>query len=245
LPKPLIDEQRRISHVLTTVQNVIAQQERLITLTTELKRVLMHKLFTEGLHGEKQKPTEIGLIPENWDVVKIGDIFKFSSGKTRPSELEEIPTKEKPYPVYGGNGIMGYSSDYLLELPTLLLGRVGEYCGCAHHTNGRAWISDNALYAKEIKNEINTVFAVEYFNYADLNQYSNKAGQPLITQGVISAVLMPLPKKEEQDTMSEHFKLLNEKSVLLRRKKSSLEELFRTLLHQLMTAQIRVNNLEI
>jgi type I restriction enzyme S subunit len=242
---PPLPEQRHIAHVLSTVQTAIEQQARLIVLTRELKSALMRKLFTEGLLEKRphrssrpvrsQKMTAIGLVPESWEVVKIGDVFKFSSGKTRPSELGEMLTDEKPYPVYGGNGIMGYSSEYLLESPTLLLGRVGEYCGCAHHTKGRAWISDNALYAKEIKVEINSEFAAEYFNYANLNQYSNKAGQPLITQGVISAVSMPLPEKDEQDEIFRDLNLLNKKLELAQAKKNKLEELFRTLLHQLMT----------
>jgi len=55
-----ISEQRKIAAVLGLVQRVIEQQERLIALTTELKKTLLHKLFTEGLRGEPQKQTEIG-----------------------------------------------------------------------------------------------------------------------------------------------------------------------------------------
>jgi len=243
IPKPEFSEQRRIAHVLTTVQTAIEQQARLIALTRELKSALMKKLFTEGLRGENQKETEIGLVPESWDVVKIGDVFKFSSGKIRPSYIEENPTSDKPFPVYGGNGVMGYADIYLLGEPTLILGRVGEYCGVAHHTIGKAWISDNALYTKEIKREANTKYMAEYFTFANLNQYSNKAGQPLITQGIISAISIPLPKLDEQEEMYQYFDVLNNKSELLQSKKEKLEELFRTLLHQLMTGEVRTADL--
>ena len=64
---PLI-EQRKIAAVLNLVQQAIEQQERLIDLTTELIKTLMHKLFKEGLYGELQKETEIGLVPESWCV---------------------------------------------------------------------------------------------------------------------------------------------------------------------------------
>jgi hypothetical protein len=60
VPKPPHAEQQRIAQVLSTVQQAIEQQERLIRTTTELKQALMQKLFTEGLRGEAQKETEIG-----------------------------------------------------------------------------------------------------------------------------------------------------------------------------------------
>ena len=63
-----LDEQRKIAAVLGLVQRAIEQQERLIALTTELKKALLHKLFTEGLRGEPQKQTEIGPVPESWEV---------------------------------------------------------------------------------------------------------------------------------------------------------------------------------
>ena len=67
----LIAEQRKIAAVLGLVQRAIEQQERLIALTTELKKALLHKLFTEGLRGEPQKQTEIGPVPESWEVVPL------------------------------------------------------------------------------------------------------------------------------------------------------------------------------
>jgi type I restriction enzyme, S subunit len=245
VPKPERPAQRRIAYVLSIVQTAIEQQDRLIKLIRELKSALMHKLFTEGLRGEKQKMTEIGPVPESWDIVKIGDLFKFSSGKTRPTDIEESQNSDKPYPVYGGNGVMGYVDKYLLDKPTLILGRVGEYCGVAHHTKDKAWISDNALYTKEIKREVNTGYMTEYFNFANLNQYSNKAGQPLITQGIISAILIPLPMCNEQDEIYQYFDVLNKKIALLYSKTAILEKLFRTLLHQLMTSQTRVNDIDL
>ena len=57
--------------MLGLVQRAIEQQERLIALTTELKKALLHKLFTEGLRGEPQKQTEIGPVPESWEVVEL------------------------------------------------------------------------------------------------------------------------------------------------------------------------------
>src|SRR5205807_9396934 len=73
VPVPPLSEQRKISAVLGLVQQAIEQQERLIALTTELKKALLHKLFTEGLRGEPQKQTEIGPVPESWEQHPLED----------------------------------------------------------------------------------------------------------------------------------------------------------------------------
>ena len=73
IPVPPLPEQRKIAAVLGLVQRAIEQQERLIALTTELKKALLHKLFTEGLRGERQKQTEIGPVPGSWEVKPLGE----------------------------------------------------------------------------------------------------------------------------------------------------------------------------
>jgi type I restriction enzyme S subunit len=74
-------EQRKIAHVLSTVQKAIEQQDNLIRTTTELKKALMQKLFTEGTRGEHQKPTEIGFVPKSWEVAKLGKTVEIKTGK--------------------------------------------------------------------------------------------------------------------------------------------------------------------
>jgi type I restriction enzyme, S subunit len=69
------------------VQGAIEAQERIIRITTELKKALMHKLFTEGLRGEPQKQTEIGPVPENWEMVEIGDLGKCVTGSTPKTKM--------------------------------------------------------------------------------------------------------------------------------------------------------------
>ncbi|XHR31200.1 MAG: RhuM family protein [Chthoniobacteraceae bacterium] len=80
LPVPPIEEQCKIVKVLETVQRAIEQQERLLALTAELKKALLHRLFTTGLRNEPQKQTDIGPIPESWEVVKLGDLFQIKHG---------------------------------------------------------------------------------------------------------------------------------------------------------------------
>jgi type I restriction enzyme S subunit len=80
LPVPDRSEQQKIAAVLGLVQRAIEQQERLIVLTMELKMALLHKLFTEGLRGESQKQTEIGPVPESWEVKRLEEVATIAMG---------------------------------------------------------------------------------------------------------------------------------------------------------------------
>jgi type I restriction enzyme S subunit len=77
IPLPPLPEQKAISHSLSAVQRAIEGQERIIQTSTELKQALMRKLFSEGLRGEPQKETEIGLVPESWEVKPLIDTVEF------------------------------------------------------------------------------------------------------------------------------------------------------------------------
>jgi type I restriction enzyme S subunit len=70
-------------------------------------------------------------------------------------------------------------------------------------------------------------------------------GQPLITQGIINRVKFGLPPREEQDELAHAFETLDTRLDQLRAKQSQLQDLFRTLLHELMTAKTRVHKLEV
>ena len=80
-----------------------------------------------------------------WVSAKVKQCFKFRNGKGFSGVLRSIPDEKFCHPVYGGNGIIGYSDKYLLEEPTIIVGRVGEYCGNVFKTQKRSWVTDNAM----------------------------------------------------------------------------------------------------
>lgn len=237
-------EHFNISHILSTLQKAIEKQQQIIATTQALKKSLLHELFTKGTKGEKLKETEIGMIPESWEIMEIGKIFKFTSGKPRPKNIVKYKTSKHTFPVYGGNGILGFSSEYSFDEPKLILGRVGEYCGCSHITDKYSWISDNALYAKDILMDVYIEYFKYFFDHFDLNRFSNKNGQPLITQGGINALLVSLPIKNEQIEISNSIKTIDKKINLHKYKMNNYECLFKSLLNELMTGSIRVDKID-
>lgn len=94
------------------------------------------------------------------------------------------------YPVYGGNGVNGYTSNYNVENETMVIGRVGEKCGNVKIIQSRGWVSDNALIVTpKVK------YDIEYMRYLleqiNLNDYANRNAQPVISGQIIYALETP------------------------------------------------------
>ena len=248
VPQPKVNEQRRITAALAHVRKAIKVQDRSAMLARDLERSTMQTLFTRGLRGEAQKETEIGLTPVSWELVPCDELFKLTSGKKRPSNLSDHSDDEKPFPVLGGNGVMGFADQWYLNIPrVLIIGRVGEYCGAVHIVSGKVWVTDNALYAKSwYSDKADLEFVAAFLTYFDLNRFKRMAGQPLITQGMINEHRIPLPRTcEEQCEIVSILNSIDCKIDLHRRKIAVLDGLFKTLLHKLMTGKIRVADLDL
>ncbi len=148
------------------------------------------------------KKTKLGWIPEEWGLLKLGDFFTLTSGITKPDDLHE--TQEcNDNPVYGGNGVIGYSKQVLLNQKVLIIGRVGEKCGCVHYLQTPCWITDNALYINSIKKNFNYEYMYYLLQKINLNKYRNKSGQPLISQKPIYCTIIAMPKIAEQEKIVE------------------------------------------
>ena len=246
VPQPKIDEQLAIVAALSRVREAIKTHDQSVALSQDLKQTVMQTLFTCGLRGETQKETEIGSMPESWVLTPCDHIFKLTSGKKRPSNLSNFPSDEKPFPVLGGNGVMGFADEWYLDVPkALIIGRVGEYCGAVHIASGKIWITDNALYAHEWRhNYADLEFVAAFLAYFDLNRFKRMAGQPLVTQGMINEHSVPLPHITEQKEIVAVLDAIDRKIDLHRKKRAVLGDLFKALLHKLMTGEIRVGELD-
>jgi len=129
-----------------------------------------------------------------WDEISVGDLFEWSSGKNLPSKRQAGGS----VPVIGGNGVSGYHDTALIDFPTLAIGRVGAQCGNVHHSEGPAWITDNAIYATSISGRIALEFAILFFRISNLNSLAGGTGQPYVNQTVLNELAIPVPSAEEQ-----------------------------------------------
>ncbi len=145
---------------------------------------------------ENYKPT-IKIDPK-WETVKLGSVFKLASGRGLPSKDRE----HGEYYVYGGNGITGLHNAYFVENPTIVIGRVGEYCGATHITSPKCWVTDNALMATDFYTEIDLKYLWIMLNQLNLRQYAKVGGQPSISQTTVYDRSIPLPPIEIQKTIA-------------------------------------------
>ena len=265
LSLPPLPEQKKIAHILSTVQRAIEAQERIIQTTTELKKAFMHKLFTEGLHNEPQKQTEIGPVPETWEVAKVGDFAKIQSGGTPSRDVPEnwiggtIPwvktgeidyyvirdTEEKITPVGLSN-----SAARLYPEGTLLMAMYGQgitrgkvgLLGLEAATNQAC-----ASISPTDEQKLSSVFLYYYFqyHYENLRKLGHGANQKNMNAALIRSFPISFPDADGQAAVVAGLESLDAKSELHNRKRDQLQDLFRTLLHELMTANTRVHELEV
>ncbi len=142
-------------------------------------------------------------------MIALEKVFKLSSGKFLP----EKDRKEGHYPVFGGNGITGYHNEYFIDKGTIVIGRVGAYCGVVHTTAPKSWVTDNALYATDYLLEINQTYLFHILTSLNLNQYAKQGGQPSISQSTIYKLDIPLPPLEIQrqivDEIAAHQRVIH------------------------------------
>ena len=104
------------------------------------------------------KQTEVGVIPEDREIVPVGDIASFKSGLGINVAKLLPESSDAPAPVYGGNGIAGYTIRPLVQNATVVIGRVGQRCGEVYLTTGPSWITDNALYPRTLHRAVHFPF---------------------------------------------------------------------------------------
>ena len=151
-PVPPLDEQAAIARYLDDadqrIRAYVSAKERLIALLEEERQAVIHQVVTRGLDPNvRLKPSGVewlGDVPEHWAVRRLKTLCSMKSGDGITAEAIE-PTGK--YPVYGGNGLRGYTSKYTREGTFALIGRQGALCGNVHVAKGRFWASEHAVVA--------------------------------------------------------------------------------------------------
>ena len=264
IPLPPLPEQKKIAHILSTVQRAIEAQERIIQTTTELKKALMHKLFTEGLRHEPQKQTEIGPVPESWEVVPLSSVCRFQSGGTPSKQnpefwqgsipwvspkdmkrprLNDVPDHISQEALESGSKLAPAGSVFVVVRGMILAKTVPVALAeipMAINQDMKAIVpgpklrSDFLLYALETLRE-------------NLFKKVGRSGHGTCTLmgDEVAAFKIPLPDLQTQEEIASAIQKLERKKELHEQKQTQLQDLFRTLLHELMTAKTRIYELEL
>lgn len=152
-----------------------------------------------NIHKAGYKHTKSGWIPVEWDFLPLSSITtNFKSGEGITSE--DI-SKDGEFPVYGGNGLRGYTSSYTHDGPYLLIGRQGALCGNIILTTGKVYVSEHAIAVSASKgNDIQWLgYLLDYFN---LNRLSESSAQPGLAVNKLLKLKVPTPSQGEQNKMA-------------------------------------------
>ncbi|MEG2272891.1 MAG: restriction endonuclease subunit S [Acinetobacter sp.] len=125
---------------------------------------------------------------ENWITTNLGEYISFKNGKSSPSR-----DMGDDIPVYGSNGIIGFSSENNADENSLIVGRVGSYCGSVYHSKIKCWVTDNAIIGiPKLKGE--SEFWYFLLTKLQLNSYRSGSGQPLLNQSTLNSISISIPE---------------------------------------------------
>lgn len=152
----------------------------------------------------------------------LKEIIEFKNGKKKPSSKGSIP-------IYGGNGILGYTDQNNQNGESLIIGRVGAYCGCVYSHYGKCWISDNAIVGKV--NDGNDFYYCYYLlKRLNLNSRHVGSGQPLMTQEILNNIEINICDYETQRKIGKILKNIDDKIRINNKINNNLYEISKQLL---------------
>ena len=134
-------------------------------------------------------------IPESWAWVRLGTILSVSSGDSLTGAQMNSAGS---IPVYGGNGIAGTHDKWNVCHRTLVIGRVGYYCGATHITESFAWVTDNAFITHFNEELLQMKWLKFLIDYLEPRKRASSTAQPVISGKLLYPMLVPLPPLAEQ-----------------------------------------------
>ena len=270
LPLPALPEQKKIAHILSTVQRAIEAQERIIQTTTELKKALMQKLFTEGLRGEPQKEMEIGFVPESWEIkplINMVEFIDYGVSKAIPKVPPPDGVKIVNTADIDKQGHLLYEKIRRIKVPEKTANRLTLKDGdlLFNWRNSPPLIGKSTVFEQQDESHIFASFILRiccgevkshnYFLKYLMNHYREEGvfvklarravNQANFNKNEISELQIPCPSYDQQVEIAESICGIESKIRHHGKKKAALQDLFRTLLHELMTASIRVDRVDL
>lgn len=269
VPVPPLPEQRSIAHVLRTVQKAKETTEQVIASTRELKRSLMNHLFTYGpVPGDEAelvplKETEVGPVPEGWRVVQLSEVVlktaqadpkKRANRRFRYVDVSAVSNDDLTIKGYvehegrhapsrarkliqSGDVIFATVRPYLrriAKVPPELDGHVCSTAFCVIRARPDAVDSGFLFFSASTDSFVDRV-----------SEHQRGSGYPAVTDKDVLSQLIPLPPAEEQREIALVLEVVDNKIAAEENRKQTLDVLFKTLLHNLMTGKVRVHDLDL
>ena len=251
-PLPPLPEQRAIAHVLQTIQEAKAARQRELALERERKAALMDYLFSYGTKGEPRKQTEIGEIPESWEVVQIGEVGQVVTGNTPKTSVPEYyggpymfiapgDISEAQYVTKTNKYVSAKGLKVLRPLPrdSVLVVCIGATIGKTAMTSVEPSVTNQQINAivPNAKAFPHYVYYAVTYRSRSLPSLAGRAAIPIVKKSIFAKFPILLPLLSEQHTIAETLQAFDIKIAALEQEVERLDELFHAMLDELMTGK--------
>lgn len=143
------------------------------------------------------KQTEVGVIPEDWEVRPLSSIVTFLDGQRKPVKDADRAKMRGTIPYYGASGIVDYVNDYLFDEELILLGEDGENIlsrntRLAFRISGKTWVNNHAHVLRP-NPDINIGFLTDYLESLNYERINSGTAQPKLNKQNCMGILISLP----------------------------------------------------
>ncbi len=193
---------------------------------------------TAALFPDSFEDSELGPVPKGWSIGSMSDLCVIASGK-RPTNRSDLPSDNCNIPLYGGAGLMGYTTESLFDDKKIVTGRVGTL-GRVHIAYPPCWASDNVLVLSP-RDENFFSFSLEWLRGIDVHALNRGSTQPLLTQKDLGAQTGLIPHRALLQKFEEISKILNDQIRLQTLQVETLTNLRDTLLPRLISGDFHTS----
>jgi len=259
LPLPSLREQQKIAEILSIVDEAIQKTNEIITKTERLKKALMQELLTKGIGHKEFKDTEIGRIPKEWEVVKLGDVARIKRGASpRPKgdpkyfggdipwiKISDLSKYKKSIYLQATDDTVteeGKKRSVYVEDESLIISNSGTIGEPAIVKTGHGGCIHDGLILLTSLTKVEKLFLYYFFEHKKekFQMQSQKGTQGNMNTTLWRMVKLPLPPIEEQQKITKVLLTVDKKLELERNEKAKLERIKQGLMDLLLTGKVRV-----
>ena len=182
------------------------------------------------------------IIPNSWETVRLKDIARLQSGNSITSDdIDDVGD----YPVYGGNGLRGYTDTFTNDGEYVLIGRQGALCGNINYARNKFFASEHAVVVYPFEKHESIVWLGKTLEAANLNKLSASAAQPGLAVSTLNFVKIPYPPKDERERIGRYLNAktgeIDERIGLLEKKRELQVRLKKAIINQTVTRGLDKN----
>ena len=247
---PPLAEQRRIAAILDAIDEAIERTEAVIAATERLRNALLHDLLTLGVpgwHSEWRDVPGLGVIPSDWEVVRLGDVAEVLDARRIPLNADERAPMTGEYPYYGANGVVDYINQWIFdETGDLILlaedgGHFDEFKTrpIAYRVRGKCWVNNHAHVLKA-KDYTEGSFLYHSLANKDIRPFIKGTTRSKLTQADLRQIEVGMPPFSEQRTIASVLDGLDDAIKRTREEREGLQSLEASASDALLTGRVRV-----